>query len=78
MTIPTQDKIADFDKDAFRLAVRRAVQTGKVVVFWNTPSRLFVADCFYPGCTEGQLDSDFLHPYLWELEFGFHQREGRM
>lgn len=30
---------------------------------------MFVADCFYPGCSEGQLDCDFLVPYIWALEF---------
>jgi len=43
--------------------------SGKVVVFWNLPSRMFIADCFYPGCTEAALDSDFLLPYVWALEF---------
>lgn len=61
--------------EEMRLAVKRAVQTGKVIVFWNLPSRMFVADCFYPGCTEGVLDSDFLFPYLWALSFERHGNE---
>lgn len=55
--------------DMLRLAVKRGVQAGKVIVFWNLQSRMFVCDCFYPGATEGCLDSDFLFPYIWALEF---------
>lgn len=58
------------------LLVKRGVMSGKVIVFWNLPSRLFVAQQFYPGCTEGQLDADFLFPYLWALEFRLRDHEG--
>lgn len=57
------------DADAYRLAVVRGVISEKVVVFWNLPSRMFVCDCFYPGATEGCLDSDAIFPYIWGLEF---------
>lgn len=55
-----------------RLAVKRGIQSGKVICFWNLKSRMFVADCFYPGCTEGMLDSEFLFPYIWQLSFDAH------
>ncbi|MBI1313672.1 hypothetical protein GC176_20460 [bacterium] len=67
-----------FNKEAFRLAVKRGIQSGKVIVFWNLPSRMFIADCFFPGCTEGDLDCGFLQPYLWDLEFSKMNREGTM
>lgn len=54
--------------DDFRKAVKDAVIEGKVIVFWNYKSRMFVTDCFYKGATEGVMDGDDMYPYLWALQ----------
>ena len=70
MGLASADMVPTVIPEPLALAVKRAVQLGKVICLPVLPAQLYVARCFYPGATESVIDADFL--YLWEPYFRIH------